>query len=106
MDVSTTHRVDASEPDARGQYEYRYEYDIYRFSSGDTALVARSYAHEPDEAHFLRLEQNGKQRLLTDADLRLPLFAEAVAYLKNHGKARLDWLSGRGNGYEEVRLET
>ena len=106
MDVSTTHRVDASEPDAHGQYDYRYEYDIYRFSGGDIALVARSYIHEADEAHFLRLEQNGKQRLLTDADLGLPLFAESVAYLKSHGKAKINWLSGRGNGYEEVRLET
>ena len=101
MDVATSHYVEGGKAEG-----YRYEYDLYRFSSGDIALVARSYSSEPNQAHFLRLEQNGKQRMLTDADLRLPLFAESVAYLKGCGKRDVQWLSGRGNGYEEVTLET
>ena len=43
MDVQITHHVDASEPDAQGMYDYRYEYDLYTFREGGLALVARSY---------------------------------------------------------------
>ena len=106
MDVATTHHVDSSEPDQNGRYAFRYEYDLYRFSEGELSLVARSYKHEMDETHFLRLEQSGKQRLLKDADLGLPLFAASVRYLRSIGKQKLQWLSGRGNGYEAVTLET
>jgi hypothetical protein len=101
MDVAISHHVEGSKADG-----YRYEYDLYRFSSGHIALVARSYSSEPNQAHFLRLEQHGKHRMLTDDDLRLPLFAESVAYLKSCGRHEVQWLSGRGNGYEAVKLET
>ena len=105
MNVETTHHVDASEPDANGMYEYRYEYDVFSFSDGRVALVARSYNNEV-EAHFLRLEVDGAPRLLTRADLKLPLFASAAEYLRSLGKEQINWLSGRGNGYEPVLLTT
>jgi hypothetical protein len=87
-------------------YEWRYEYDLYRFADGDIAFVARSYVEEPDEAHFLGIERAGKRQLLRDEHLRMPLFAESARYLRGAGKAKLRWLSGRGNGYEGVKLET
>lgn len=105
MIVETTHHVDASEPDANGMYEYRYEYDVFSFSDGRVALVARSYNNEA-EAHFLRIEVDGAPRLLTRADLKLPLFANAAEDLRSLGKEQINWLSGRGNGYEPVLLTT
>lgn len=105
MKVEISHHVDASEPDANGMYEYRYEYDLFLFSDGRIALVARSYNNET-EAHFLRIEVDGEPRLLTRADLKLPLFASAIAHLRNLGKNQINWLSGRGNGYEPVVVTT
>lgn len=106
MDVVTTHHIDSSEPDAKGRYEWRYEYELFNFSDGNTSLVARSYKGE-SEAHFLRIEIDGTHRMLNDNDLKSPLFVASIEYLRNGGKAKLQWLSGRGNnGYEEVRLET
>jgi hypothetical protein len=105
MNVETTHHVDASEPDANGMYEYHYEYDVFSFSAGRMALVARSYSNEA-EAHFLRIEVDGAPRLLTKADLNQPLFASATDYLRSLGKEQINWLSGRGNGYELVLLTT
>jgi hypothetical protein len=105
MNVETTHHVDASEPDANGMYEYRYEYDLFSFSDGRLTLVARSYTNEA-EAHFLRIEADGQSRLLTRANLKLPLFASAVEHLRGLGKKDINWLSGRGNGYEPVLFTT
>lgn len=107
MRVDITHHIDTCEPDALGEYEYYYEYDIYRFSAGlsdqsGVTLVARSYGDTRDEAHFLSIELRGSPRLLRAADLQMPLFVEAVAYLRNAGKHKISWLSGRGNGYELV----
>ena len=102
MDVTVTHHVDASEPDAQGAYEYYYEYDLYRFGDGGNALIARSYTGTGDEAHFLSIELRGVARLLRAADLKTPLFADAAAHLRAAGKLKLSWLSGRGNGYEPV----
>ena len=106
MNVETTHHVDASEPDENGMYEYRYEYDVFSFSDGRVALVARSYNDEKEEAHFLSIEMDGDSRLIARADLKLPLFASAVEHLRSTGKRRINWLSGRGNGYEPVLLTT
>lgn len=102
MHVECVREVDASEPDADGMHEYRYEYDAYRFSEDGVCFVARSYADTPEEAHFLCVESNGQRRLLADADLGHPLFLAASVHLRGLGKVRLNWLSGRGNGYEPV----
>lgn len=102
MDVAITHHIDASEPDAQGAYDYYYEYDLYRFSDGENALIARSYTDTGDEAHFLSIELRGDARRLLEADLKMPLFADAAAHLRAAGKHKLSWLSGRGNGYEPV----
>lgn len=102
MRVERDRLIDASEPDEHGDYEYHYEYDIYRFIDGSECLVARSYTDEPDEAHFLRIEQNGHYRLMMDADLAHPLLIAALDYLRTEGKLHFRWLSGRGNGYESV----
>src|SRR4051794_7209840 len=102
MKVKITHHVDANEPDAEGESEYHYEYDLYVFSEDGVAVVARSYIDEPDEAHFLRIEIDGKPQLMKRADLRRPLVVSAARHLSNTGKKRLTWLSGKGNGYEPV----
>lgn len=102
MQVVTTHQIDASEPDAQGQYEYYYEFDSYRFSEGRDTLFARSYTDAPEEAYFLSIERGGKSRLLRDADLETPLFVHAADHLRAAGKRTLTWLSGRGNGYEPL----
>lgn len=102
MHVERTREVEASDPDADGMYDYHYEYDLYRFIEGNTCFIARSYADTLDEAHFLSIEVNGKRRLLSDADLSHALFLSALAHLGSLGKVHLNWLSGRGNGYEAV----
>jgi hypothetical protein len=100
--VECVREVDASEPDADGAHEYHYEYDVYRFSEDGLCVIARSYTDSSDEAHFLAVERCGRRRLLVDADLVHPLFRAAAVYLHGIGKAHLNWLSGRGNGYEPV----
>ena len=102
MEVTVTHHVDASEPDAQGAYEFYYEYDLYAFRDGNLKLTARSYIDSPGEAHFLNIERGGTPRLLRRGDLESALFSQAVAYLRNAGKHRLTWLSGRGSGYQPV----
>ena len=102
MQVERTHHIDASEPDDAGMHEYHYEYDIYRFVDETACFVARSYTDQPTEAHFLGVQVDGRDRLLTDADLAHPLCLAAQDYLRGEGKIELNWLSGRGNGYEAV----
>lgn len=102
MQIERTHHIDASDPDESGSYEYYYEYDLYRFTQGDACLVARSYADEPNEAHFLRIEERDSVRPLISQDLNSPLLMAAQAYLRANGKTTLSWLSGKGNGYEQV----
>ncbi|HYG04869.1 MAG TPA: hypothetical protein VD865_00465 [Stenotrophomonas sp.] len=102
MHIECTHHIDASEPDEDGMHEYYYEYDMYRFTDGALCLVARSYSDEPDEAHFLCFEVDGHRRTMTDRDLTNPLLLAAQAHLRAAGKIRLQWLSGRGTGYEPL----
>lgn len=102
MRIESTRHIDASEPDAAGFRDYHYEYDVYRFSDGAVCFVARSYTDTSDEAHFLRVELDGDPRHLTDADLTHPLFVAARSHLIGAGKVHLNWLSGRGNGYEPI----
>src|SRR5262245_56271745 len=102
MDVRVTHHVEEIPGNPPG-CESRYEYDLYFFFSNEgPALVARSYVQIPEEAHFLRIESNGRMRALTLDDLRGPLFSEAKRYLAELGKHELTWLSGNGNGYEPI----
>jgi hypothetical protein len=80
MEVTTTHHIDASEPDAKGMYDWYYEYDLYRFSEGAIALIARSYVDKTYEAHFLRLEREGKPQMpqREDSDCRCSLSRRAA----------------------------
>ena len=103
MKVETTHRIDAGRRDAQGRYQYYYEYDLYEFSDGAVKLLARSYVEEPDEVHFLNIGDGTTQRMLTDADLRLPLAQSAARHLAEFGKKRINWLSERG--YEPFSVQ-
>lgn len=100
MQVETTHHVEASEPDAEGNFEWHYEYDLFRFSDGKLTLLARSYTSDPDEAHFLRAESSGKARMLTSKDISGTLFREARLHLGKAGKEKITWLGAKG--YEPV----
>ncbi|MSS75767.1 MAG: hypothetical protein EXR90_02455 [Methyloglobulus sp.] len=64
MHIEKTHHVDASEPDADGLYEWRYEYDLYSFSDVSIFVVARTYVSEPDAVYFLHIEQDTLRRAL------------------------------------------
>lgn len=103
MHVECNHYVDASEPDSRGMYAYYYEYDLFSFSEADVVVVARSYHDTPKEAHFLRIEIDGSSRLMQKLDFQRPLVVAAIQHLHALGKQELNWLSGRGNGYDPVR---
>lgn len=102
MYVEHVRKIDSSEPDDSGSYEYYYEYDIYRFTDGRDCFIARSYTWQPDEAHFLGVEINGNPRTMVVADLKHPLFLLAQSYLRTEGKLNLRWLSEKGPGYESV----
>ena len=105
MEVHITHHLESSKLNAQEQHDFSYEYDLYFFSKAKTTIVARSYVTETNEVHFLRIESDGQSRLLIKTDLKSPLFIEAVYYLQKVGKETLNWLSGRGNGYEPIRLK-
>lgn len=100
MNVDTSHHIDGD-----GSLGFRYEYDLYRFSDGETTFVARSYSDSSAKAHFLRAELGGKHHMLSQTDLASPLFRQAAAYLREIGKTNLQWLSGGGEGYEELIVE-
>jgi hypothetical protein len=93
MDVTVSHHIDASEPDAEGMHEYHYEYDIHEFSRAGITYVARSYVDETGTAAFLSVRQGGASRLLRSSDLTHPLLVAAVDHLRSAGKTRVDRLS-------------
>lgn len=101
MQVEYAHQIDAGEPNERGTFEYRYEYDIYRFIEGDVAIVARSYVDTPHEAHFIRLDRSGTQNALRVEDLTSSLLLQARSHLQQLGKTQFNWLNG-ANGYSPL----
>ncbi len=98
MKVSVSHHIDASEPDAAGDYDYYYEYYLYRFSDGRRSYVARAYADEPGQAAFLAVEEEGRNGFVGPADEEDALFVEAVAYLRLCGRTALSRLT-EAEGY-------
>jgi len=82
------------------QEVYYYEYDLYRFSEGKFALVARSYTDRPQEAHFLGAERKAKGkwkwRSLVGDDLKTTIFEDAIQYLQQIGKSDICLLIGDG----------
>jgi hypothetical protein len=93
MDVTVSHHIDASEPDADGMHEYHYEYDIHEFSRAGRTYVARSYVDEPQSVAFLSVREGGTSQLLRSSDLTHPLLVAAVDHLRSAGKTRVDRLS-------------
>jgi hypothetical protein len=104
MEVRKTHHVEKGEPDGTGIHDHSYEYDLYSFSEGGLSFIARSYADEPTNAHFLRAEKDGKHHFLTRGDLAHPLFREATEYLLKEGKTSLRYLGAAG--YEIIESLT
>jgi hypothetical protein len=94
--VEQTHHVDASDPDEPGMYQWRYEYDLYRFSDGVRSLIARSYTDENDDAHFLRVESPKGIRALRSTDFGDELLIHAVAHLRRAGKTSIRYLGPKG----------
>ena len=104
MKVEITHHIDASDVDKVGFHEYFYEYDIYVFSDGRDAYIARSYVDTPTQASFLKRVRDSCDYLLRPRDLRDALFIEALAYLRRVGKSDLQWLTPK-TGYVPVPAE-
>jgi len=98
------HCVESLGPDSSGKFVYHYEYDVYRFSNKDSFIKARSYAIEPDEAHFLEIKVNGNRRMLEPSDCKNPFVKAAIQYLQELGKSKLTWLdrSNTHDGYSKV----
>ncbi len=90
MDVKTSHHVDASEPDARGKYEWRYAYTIYEFSDeSGTRFIARSYDDDPTRASFLSaIRADGSEEFYTAAWYDSALFLAAARYLLLEAKKK------------------
>jgi hypothetical protein len=103
MKIEKSHHVDAGPSDANGRFEWRYEYDLYRFIDEPLTLVARSYSSEADSVHFLRLEQEATSRGIARDDLKLPIFHQATVYLRTAGASRVEWLAE--SGYEPLPLD-
>jgi hypothetical protein len=104
MRVDRTHHVDRIPPDPDQAAEATYVYDLFHFREGSTVLVARSYAFDPQRAHFLRREVASKPVGLTVQDMRTPLFTAAVAHLRAAGLIELEWLNVEGEGYEPIPI--
>jgi hypothetical protein len=100
MHIEKSHHVDASEPDADGLYEWRYEYDLFHFSQAPLTLIARSYTSTPGTVHFLRLEWEDLRRGLKREDFSRPIVHDAVKYLRANGFHHIEWLTDAG--YEAV----
>jgi hypothetical protein len=81
-----------------GPYEFYYDYDVYRFEEGNTAVTARSYRDEPRVASFSGLEIAGSDRPLQRADFHLPLVRAAVQHLRAMGKQELTWFGSSETG--------
>ena len=106
LQLSTSHHIDASEPDADGGYDYYYEYDLYLFSLGQWTLVVRSYSDEATQASVLSIQGNATEshkgsgkastgpRCLEFKDLKRPLVQQAKAHLQTLGKT-LYWFDPR-----------
>ncbi len=97
MNVSVSHHIDASDPDADGNYEYFYEYDIYRFSDGHRTLIARAYTDDSEKAAFLNFVEGGRSVFIDQSEQNYPLLVEAARYLAACGKksfTRLTELNG------------
>jgi len=88
--LTQDHCVEFMGPDG-GPYEFYYDYDVYRFEEGGTAVTVRSYRDEPRMASFSGLEVAGNDRPLERADFHLPLVRAAVQHLRAIGKQELTW---------------
>ena len=106
LKINVTHEscVDSLGPDTDGNYEYYYKYDMYRFTRNNRTVIVRSYTTEPNEAHFLGIEINGKKRLIERADFKSPIVKATIYYLVKTGKSELNWLdqSNTHDGYSKV----
>ena len=102
MQVRCTHHIDASEPDADGDYEYYYEFNIFAFEEGELTLKARSYSDESSQVSLMGLEQAGKHRALEYKDLKRPLVQQAIDHLRSIGKTEVRWFNPKYARYEPV----
>jgi hypothetical protein len=91
------HCVEFMGPDG-GPYEFYYDYDVYRFEEGHTAVIARSYRDEPGVASFSGFEVAGTDRPLQRTDFHLPLVRTAVQHLRAIGKQELTWFGSSATG--------
>lgn len=105
MTVTTSHHIDASEPNERGMYDYHYAYTVYVFEQDGIKIAARSYDDDPKVASFAGMQLDGVDQILTRGIQDHPLFVEAVAYLRDtEKKTKLKALFKGEGGYAPIRL--
>ncbi|MGF1866589.1 hypothetical protein L4D15_15200 [Enterovibrio norvegicus] len=102
MQVLKKHKIDAGERDENGYYDYYYEYDDYEFVVDEFSLIARSYTDELEEVSFRAVAVKGERKMLTEQELSLSVFKEAIDHLKLEGKNKFKVLTSEG--YEEVSI--
>lgn len=95
--VHTSHRVHASQPNAQGQYDWHYEYDLIEFldEKSHQKLTARSDSTALTEASFIDLKTHRNHQIALNAHA-LPLFKFAITYLEALGKTKIHYLSEFG----------
>jgi hypothetical protein len=102
MQVTLSRHIDKSELRADGFYDYYYDFNLYAFSDGNIIYHARSYNDQPNEAHFINGEREGRIFFLGNTDFKTALFIEACTYLQACGLMQLIYLGN--DGYEPITV--
>ena len=104
IQVFRQHCVDALGPAEHGVYEFHYEFDLIELSLGATKVRVRAYTDEPDTAHLLGLESEGRRKPLTAIELLGFLPRAAIHYLRSLGRTSILWLDPHDSdrGYSPI----
>ncbi len=107
VSITVTHCIDSSGPDSNGAYEFYYDYETIVFELGDESISGKKYADTPEEASLIRIKEQGKERLLENADFKKELVKVSISYLKANGAKSVKYLdrANTHNGYSEVPSE-
>ena len=107
MTISKTHHIDASDPNAEGQYNYHYAYTTYVFTHNGVEYTARSYDDEPDKVAIVGKSVRAKAQTISAGDLNTPLFTQALHHLKTIEGKQSFWyldLLNKQTGYTQIAV--
>jgi hypothetical protein len=100
MEVRETHRVDSSGPDADGEYDYHYEYDLLEFVFGSRVARVRKYSDEPTLAHLLDVRNELTPHAPPEAFVTAPEAPAVIDELRRRGFT--EFRTFTRNGYKNV----